>query len=248
MNTGNARKLIVEQMDWLAPDVYQICLQGVNGDVPSYLPSCLLGYLPGQYLSLHLDECNVGSYSIGSAAESGLLEIQIKTTANNHQLLHNLRSRSRSTVMVDMPHGCCRLPSSERPLLMLAGGTGVSQMRSIIYSSIARCESRSMWLYWGVDCAASLYLDHELKELSRQHPRFHYESVVDTAEPNWLGRVGCPHECALLDFETLTDFEIVFSGSKNMAKTLYRDFSTAGVDQSRMHCDWLDILRAQGSM
>lgn len=238
MNMSNTWELLVGHMDWLAPDVCHVCLQAESNRLPDYLP--------GQYLKLHLEDCSARAYSIASAPESGLLEIQIKTTGDNQPLIQSLRSKSK--VMIDIPHGCCRLPDNERNLLMVAGGTGVSQMRSIILSSIARNESRSMWLYWGVDSSASLYLDHELRELSTQHPRFHYVPVLATAENRRLDRIGYPHEYVLRDFESLSDFEIIISGSKKMAIDLYRDFSSVGVEQNRMHCDWLDILRSQNIM
>ena len=94
-----------------------------------------IAYKPGQYLQVIMGEKDHRSFSIASSPSRGnVLELQIGATPGNKysgQVLEALRTDGK--IEVEMPLGNAYLREhSERPILLIAGGTGYSYARSIL--------------------------------------------------------------------------------------------------------------------
>ena len=209
----------------------------------------------GQYLQLIMpNESGSGmaarAFSIASAPEQqDRLELHIRAVASHHSALEVVRHlQTRSLVTIELPFGNGRLPANDRPLLMIAGGTGFAPMKALIESSLARAENRPLHLFWGAQTVAGLYWHETLQALSKQHPRLHYTPVLSQASDDWHGAVGLPHHHACLHHSDLSGFEVFVSGSEGMARAVYQDYRQRGVEPTRLHCDWIDLLRAQGEL
>jgi NAD(P)H-flavin reductase len=228
--------LNVADITALSQDVFRASLIPQSGQLPRFHA--------GQYLKLVMPDGRLKPYSISSAPESGVIELQLlasRRTDGGSTVVQLLQAHP--TVPCQMPFGACRLPDNARPLLMITGGTGISPMKAIIDSSIARGETRAIWLYWGVEQASFLYLHEELADLSRTHDRILYKPVVAKPTPDWTGYTGHPHAVARHEHADLRPFEIYCSGSEQMARAVHADFLSQGIDAGQFHCDWIDILR-----
>lgn len=214
--------------------IFRVFLQPNNDDFPRYEA--------GQYLKLRMPDGEMKPYSIASAPESGKIELQIMA----HRRIGNRRQpvdffSSAKPVNCWMPFGRCRLPDDDRPILMIAGGTGISQMKAMIDSSVARNEEREIWLYWGGKTTESLYLDDELSEISMKHPRIRYRPVVEIRSAGTRFAGGYPHIVALKDHANMRRFDVYCSGSPSMASAVCNSMFANGVPKHLIHCDWLDI-------
>lgn len=78
----------------------------------------------------------------------------------------------------------------ERPLILIAGGTGFSYVRSILLTALARNPARDVTIYWGGREEKHLYDLSELEALSVNHPNLRIEPVVEQPEEGWRGRTG----------------------------------------------------------
>ncbi|MGQ7115150.1 hypothetical protein ACUOFC_58215, partial [Escherichia sp. TWPC-MK] len=58
----------------------------------------------------------------------------------------------------------------ERPMILIAGGTGFSYARSILLTALARNPNRDITIYWGGREEQHLYDLCELEALSLKHP------------------------------------------------------------------------------
>ena len=237
MNTATqAVTFRVHQVSPLGPDVYRVGLAASHANS--------LRFEAGQYLKLILPDGALKAFSIASAPESSLLELQVQAPPVGHgtpRLIEHFRQCD--TVTCQLPFGRCRLPPDPTPVLMIAGGTGIAPMRAMLASSVARGERRDIWLYWGVGTPESLYLDAELSALSAAHPRVRYRPVLAQSHARWGGAVGLPHELALAEHACLSGVAVHCSGSAAMARAVYRAFRTRGLPAERFHCDWIDLMR-----
>jgi len=218
----------------IGQDVFRVSLRPSDDGIPAYQA--------GQYLKLRTPDGQLKPYSIASAPESGKIELQImapRRVGNSRPTLDFL-SRAKY-VHCRMPFGRCRLPEDERPILMIAGGTGISQMKAMIDSSIARSETREIWLYWGGRTPESLYLDDELSELAMEHPRIRYRPVVEARTSGSYYSVGYPHIVALKEHADVRRFDVYCSGPPHMASAVCNSMFVNGVPKQSIHCDWLDI-------
>lgn len=73
----------------------------------------------------------------------------------------------------------------ERPLILIAGGTGFSYARSILLTALARNPNRDVTIYWGGREEKHLYDLSELEALSLQYPCLRVEPVVEQPV-SWL--------------------------------------------------------------
>ncbi len=113
----------VTAVEDLNPDVFKVTLAG---------RAEAMQHAPGQYLELMLDEATWVPFSIASADRGdGTLELQIQhwPERNNSQRLRQLLQVANQ-LTVRLPSGDCVLDTqSERPLLLIAAGTGFAQMK-----------------------------------------------------------------------------------------------------------------------
>lgn len=209
----------------------------------------------GQYLQLIMpDDSGSGTtgraFSIASAPEqANSIELHIRAVAEHASAQEVVRHlQTRTLVTIELPFGKTRLPANDKPLLLIAGGTGFAPMKALIESSIARAETRPLYLYWGVTTAPMLYWHQQLLALAATEPRLHYTPVLSHPAADWSGASGFPHLVAAAQHHALADFEVFVSGSEAMARAIYQNYLLRGLPESQFHCDWIDLLREQGKL
>lgn len=85
-------------------------------------------------------------------------------------------------VTVELGHGDCGMAAPlQRPLVMIAGGTGIAQARSIALE-LAEGAEQDLILYWGVRSSADLYARDEFDALAARAPRFRWIAAGEEAE------------------------------------------------------------------
>ena len=134
-------------------------------------------------------------------------------------LIHIYRILKEREIEVDIPHGEAWLREDEdRPLILIAGGTGFSYVRSILLTALSRNPQRDIAIYWGGRETKHLYDLAELEALSVKHPNLRIEPVVEQPEEGWRGRSGTVLTAVLQDYGTLADHDIYIAGRFEMAK------------------------------
>ena len=78
--------------------------------------------------------------------------------------------------------------SAQRPMLFMAGGSGLSSPRSMILDLLEQGCELPITLVYGQRNAAELYYDAQLRELARAHANFHY--VPALSEPGEAAKCG----------------------------------------------------------
>src|SRR6056300_445781 len=114
---------------------------------------------------------------------------------------------------VDLPHGECAFAEPlTQPLLLLGGGTGITQLRSVVLAQLrlGGQDGPPLRLYWGALSSEGIYLKDELDLLAEAYPRFSWVGCAeaDVREDSTL-REGRVSNAVLSDIEagrlTLSD-------------------------------------------
>ncbi|WP_312584468.1 NAD(P)H-flavin reductase [Atlantibacter sp.] len=226
----------VTSVDAITETVYRVRL----------VPDSPFSFRAGQYLMVVMDERDKRPFSMASTPdEQGFIELHIGASELNLYAMAVMdRILKDREIVIDIPHGDAWLRDEEdRPLILIAGGTGFSYVRSILFTALARNPSRDIAIYWGGREEKHLYDLAELEALSVTHPNLRVVPVVEQPEEGWRGRNGTVLTAVMQDFGTLSEHDIYIAGRFEMAK-IARDLfcNERGAREDRMFGDAFSFI------
>lgn len=215
-------------LNCLGAEVYEVCLQ-----VPA---GAKVVYQPGQYLLLASLTGDFSPYSIASApAEDNLLRLQIlATNTPPMKLLAELQRDKKARVQLPFGDVCIDLQDS-RPLLLIAAGTGMAQMHSIV-EQVRHVDSQiPVQLYWGAREVQDFYwLSKWAKWASMPNVELH---KIVSHDDSWEGRSGLLYEAVIKDHPDLSGYRVVVSGSPAMVYGTLDALVAHGMHPEQMQAD-----------
>lgn len=226
----------VTSVDAITETVYRVRL----------VPDSPFSFRAGQYLMVVIDERDKRPFSMASTPdEQGFIELHIGASELNLYAMAVMdRILKDREIVIDIPHGDAWLrDEDDRPLILIAGGTGFSYVRSILFTALARNPAREIAIYWGGREEKHLYDLAELEALSVNHPNLSVVPVVEQPEEGWRGRSGTVLTAVMQDFGTLSEHDIYIAGRFEMAK-IARDLfcNERGAREDRMFGDAFSFI------
>ncbi|MBB3324854.1 MULTISPECIES: NAD(P)H-flavin reductase [Atlantibacter] len=226
----------VTSVDAITETVYRVRL----------VPDSPFSFRAGQYLMVVMDERDKRPFSMASTPdEQGFIELHIGASELNLYAMAVMdRILKDREIVIDIPHGDAWLrDEDDRPLILIAGGTGFSYVRSILFTALARNPAREIAIYWGGREEKHLYDLAELEALSVNHPNLSVVPVVEQPEEEWRGRSGTVLTAVMQDFGTLSEHDIYIAGRFEMAK-IARDLfcNERGAREDRMFGDAFSFI------
>lgn len=150
---------------------------------------------PGQWVSLRIPQDGeiVGrAYSIASPpSEDGSFQIAVTRVEGGpgSNYLHTVEPPVR--VRMTEAEGFFTLQPPERPILMVATGTGVSPYRSMLLAREAQgLELPPTILLFGMRRESDLLYREDFERLASKWKSFRYVPTLSRAEESWTGRRG----------------------------------------------------------
>jgi ferredoxin-NADP reductase len=132
------------------------------------------------------------SYSIASAPEgSSRFEIAVTRVQNGpgSTWLHEVEAGAALRFVG--PQGFFTRPaSSAAPSLMIATGTGVTPIRSMLRAALASGSRAPMWVVLGVRHEEDILYRDELEAMARAHGNVRFEPTLSQPRGAWSGRRG----------------------------------------------------------
>jgi len=219
----------VQSITLLTDHVYKVLLK----------PEKQVNFLPGQYLNFVMDKDDKRPFSIASSPSDELIELQIGAFgADSYPMQVIERINETPTVTIEIPLGKAGLKiDSERPLLLLAGGTGFSYIKSMFEYLANKKSNREVIVYWGLrDPSACYELDKTASTINALINGT-FNPVVETPHDDWQGRIGMVHKVVMKDIANLGDYDIYIAGRFEMVGVVRDDFVANGADINHMHAD-----------
>jgi len=211
----------IESIVKAAPDVAIVKIK---------LPSTeRLQFLAGQYVDFLLKDGKRRSFSLATPPHADeLLELHIRHVPGGFftdQLFGTYRGRE--ILRMEGPLGAFYLrEESDKPIILVAGGTGFAPIKAIIEHALYSRVDRPMVLYWGARAKQDLYLPDLPGTWQQQGRDFTYIPVLSdpTPEDQWPGRTGFVHQAVLDDFADLSGYQVYACGGPAMIDAARRDF------------------------
>lgn len=152
-----------------------------------------LDYLPGQYAHLQVPDTKVWrSYSFATAPATGFLRFIIRLLPSG-EMSDYLRTRARIGDVLDMegPFGVFYLRRLTRPVLFVAGGTGISAFLGMLDTLRGVDQpAHPITLLYGVTHSQDFCEMERLQAFSAAIPGFRFRTIAVNAAPEWTGRRG----------------------------------------------------------
>ncbi|KTT51367.1 anthranilate dioxygenase reductase [Pseudomonas oryzihabitans] len=153
----------------------------------------VLDYLPGQYARLKVPGTNNWrSYSFACAPGSSVLQFLVRLLPSG-VMTDYVRDRCKigDVINFEAPLGAFYLRHVERPIIMVAGGTGLSAFLGML-DQIAQDRGCGypVHLYYGVRSAADLCEINRIEEYASLIPDFRFTPVISEPASDWTGKVG----------------------------------------------------------
>lgn len=144
-------------------------------------------FLPGQYVNIEVpDSGQTRSYSFSSRPGERTASFLIKQVPGGLMSSWLTRASVGDTVGMTGPLGSFFLRDVKRPLLMLAGGTGVAPFLSMLAVLADQGSDAQVCLVYGVNRDQDLVMIEQLDALAERLPGFSYVTCVadpDTQHP-----------------------------------------------------------------
>ena len=143
-------------------------------------------FKPGQFVRLEFGGGVSRSYSMANLPSDELLTFFIRKVPKgsvSDQIMSELKEGD--TVRVEGPFGSAYLRAEHTgPIMLVAGGSGIAPIKSIIDSALTLSLKQKLYLYFGVREERDFYLKEYFDELAMKHSNFKVKYVVDKINSN----------------------------------------------------------------
>jgi CDP-4-dehydro-6-deoxyglucose reductase len=223
----------VERLEKRAPDVIELHLRLPSGEA--------FPFLAGQYVDFLLQEGKRRSYSIANAPEQeGILELHIRHVPGGLFTGHVFNTlKLKDIVRLEGPHGGFFLrEESDKPIILLASGTGFAPIKSIVEHTLARGCVRPLHIYWGCRKEIDLYMADLPARWAADHAHIRHTPVLSEPEAGWSGRTGFVHQAVMADYPDLSGHQVYACGAPAMTAAAKKDFvATCGLPEREFFAD-----------
>lgn len=195
----------------------------------------------GQYLQVIMDDGERRSFSMANpTSEKDGAQLHIRQVPGGRfsdAIVSGLKVGD--SLRVELPFGDFFLrEDGEKPILLIATGTGFAPIKSIVEDALKRGVRRPMTLYWGARTQADLYMAELPMRWAAQHPFFTFVPVLSEGGADWRGRRGLVHEAALADYPDLSGHQVYACGNPLMTDACRRQFvALRGLPENEIYCD-----------
>ena len=129
-------------------------------------PTKAVNFKAGQYVSVIMGEGDKRHFSIANTPSNDTIELHIGAQPKNNYAIQVVeKMQSGETIEVDIANGEAYLrEASNRPIIVMAGGTGFSYAKSLLEQIIELEIKNPVYLFWGVKKYSHFYLEQQVKK------------------------------------------------------------------------------------
>jgi benzoate/toluate 1,2-dioxygenase reductase subunit len=192
-------------------------------------------FLPGQYVNIDVPGSGqLRSYSFSSVPGESRISFLIKKISGGVMSTWLESADIGNKVDLTGPLGSFYLRAVERPLLLLAGGTGLAPFLSMLEALTRANSQQKVHLIYGVTRDLDLVLVDAIEAYKAKLPNFSYATVVADADSTHPRKGWVTQHMAA---ETLNDgdVDVYLCGPPPMVDAVRKHFDDNGVQPNSFH-------------
>lgn len=199
-----------------------------------FKPDKSVSWVPGQYIQVELEHENPDDegvkrwFTVSSAPFDGFLQITTRVTQSTFKQALSRLLIGGTLPMIEEPHGDFVWLDTDRPLVFVAGGIGITPFRSILRQRAHDGQPLNVTLIYGNRTDAIVFKD-ELDDYAAKDPGLEVQYVI--GEPLDAKKLisTVPH---------FLDSLVYISGPEPMIEALGADLRKAGLPESQLKEDF----------
>jgi NAD(P)H-flavin reductase/ferredoxin len=199
-------------------------------------------FYPGQFLEVEVpgQAGEWRSYSMASSPSRGdqvdLVILRIPGGMFSSRL-DDLRPGS--PLRVRGPYGTSYLRDGEEPILLVAGGSGIAPMMSILEFAAEQSDPRPITFFYGARTAADLPFRDEIVELQRRSRELRFRPALSEPTPDcrWEGPVGMIAQVIQRDLADASPYDAYICGPPPMCDTVSVILAAKGLPEGHAFLD-----------
>lgn len=234
-----AYETTVEKIDTLTHDIKGLTLRLHEEEE--------INFKAGQYVQLHtkpyakVKDSVFRAYSIASVpSEKKAVELIVRLVPEGicTSYVHEHLSEG-DTAMISGPYGDFFLRGNCSELVMIAGGSGLAPIRSIILDVLEKGIDLKMNFFFGAVTKRDLYYLDEFAELAAQNDNFNFIPALSGPRPEdeWDGETGLITEVVGRYVENAEDKEAYLCGSPGMINACLNVLGNKGFEGDKIFYD-----------
>ena len=199
-----------------------------------------LQYLAGQYARLQIPDTDEWrSYSFANRPNANnQLQFLIRLLPDG-VMSNYLRDRCQvgQTIVMEAPLGSFYLREVEKPLVFIAGGTGLSAFLGMLDNLAEQQNPPKIELFYGVNKEADLCEQQRLQDYATKIANFNYHPIVTQATETWSGKTGFIHEHLNKDQLAEQAFDMYLCGPPPMIEAVKTWLDTAALSNFKIYSE-----------
>jgi NAD(P)H-flavin reductase/ferredoxin len=204
--------------------------------------SPLIRFYPGQYIEIEAPRQNGNwrCYSIASSpANPDRIELVMKRIAGgafSDQIDHLPRGFE---LAIRGPYGMSYLRGGRRPVLLVATGSGVAPLMSILRSCAENNVDRPFEFYYGARRQNDLIFQGEIHRLEARMPRFSFKPTLSApvGSDEWSGAVGRVTQVLQREILDASPYDAYICGHPEMCEAVAALLLAKGISENRIFRD-----------
>lgn len=201
-----------------------------------------MSFYAGQYVEVEIPgrPGNWRCYSIASCpGASPRIELVVKRIPGGGFSDQIDRLNSGSDLAIRGPYGISYLRPGDRPVLLIATGSGIAPLMSILRSAANEGSDRTFHLYYGARTCDDLVFAGELRQLEKQMPHFTFTPTLSAplADDEWQGLQGRVTQAVQREIIDANPYDAYICGRPEMCEAVSTLLLAKGIPEDRIFRD-----------
>ena len=230
-NEDKETYIVVERSEE-ASGVVTLSLTLSSGGIPSFIS--------GQFVTVYFPMTGTPegkAYSISSAPHEKVLSITVKAMGEFSNRLCALRLGEN--ISASLPYGYFWSESDKSSLVLIAGGIGITPLRSVIRHALVQTPSRRIKLFYSVKREEDIIFRKEFDRFEKEHGNFSVAYFITRgphpSPPFLSGRMNS--NSIVKSLGSLTTTEFFLCGSVPFVGDLWRGLRASGVPEEAIYTE-----------
>lgn len=198
-------------------------------------PSAKLKFLEGQHIDVVGQQGVRRSYSVANSASEKTLTLYIKKIENGVLSRYWFcDAKENDLLRIEGPKGSFFFREPKKNVVLLATGTGVAPIKSILdqLSDIPESINYKLSLYWGNRTPSDFFWEPKYPQMD-----FTYVPVLSRVAPGWQGKIGYVQDAVLSTAPNLQQTQVYACGSMEMINSAKKLFEDNHLDKNSFYSD-----------